>query len=159
VIRMIDLAGYAGSMMALLMFLLTKEMLLRVLGMFGHVAVVILSILVCLLPVLSLHLMLLPVNALRLWEILTGSFARTESSQSANRPSGSDRCSLAQKLSLVGANFNKRLLNVGRLRIKTMKFLNIQIFRSFAGRRPRESILNSQPIAHPRADHPRSLKC
>ena len=68
-IRVIDLAGYVAPMMMLLM---TREMSLRVLGMFGHVAVVIFSIVVCLLPVLSPHLMLLPMSALRLWDILTG---------------------------------------------------------------------------------------
>ena len=68
-IKVIDLVGYAAPMMVLLM---TREMSLRVLGMFSHVAVVIFSIVVCLLPVLAPHLMLLPMSALRLWEILTG---------------------------------------------------------------------------------------
>ncbi|HWL73277.1 MAG TPA: hypothetical protein VNQ74_05350 [Burkholderiaceae bacterium] len=61
-IRVIDLVGYAAPMMVLL---LTREMLSRV-------AVVIFSIVVCLLPVLLPHLIFLPMSLLRLWDILTG---------------------------------------------------------------------------------------
>ena len=68
-IRLIDLVGYAAPMVVLL---LTREMSLRALGMLSRVAVVILSIVMCLLPVLLPHLMLLPMSALRLWDILTG---------------------------------------------------------------------------------------
>ena len=68
-IRVIDLVGYAAPMMVLL---LTREMNLRALAMLSRVAVVILSIVMCLLPVLLPHLMLLPMSALRLWDILTG---------------------------------------------------------------------------------------
>lgn len=68
-IRLIDLVGYAAPMVVLL---LTREMSLRALAMLSRVAVVILSIVMCLLPVLLPHLMLLPMSALRLWDILTG---------------------------------------------------------------------------------------
>jgi hypothetical protein len=68
-IRVIDLVGYAAPMMVLL---LTREMSLRALGMLSHLAVVILSIVMCLLPVLLPHLILLPMCLLRLWDILTG---------------------------------------------------------------------------------------
>ena len=68
-IRLIDLVGYAAPMVVLL---LTREMNLRALAMLSRVAVVILSIVMCLLPVLLQHLMLLPMSALRLWDILTG---------------------------------------------------------------------------------------
>jgi len=68
-IRLIDLVGYAAPMVVLLM---TREMSLRALAMLSRVAVVILSIVMCLLPVLLPHLMLLPMSALRLWNILTG---------------------------------------------------------------------------------------
>ena len=68
-IRMIDLVGYAAPMMVLL---LTREMSLRALGMISHVAVVILSIVMCLLPVLLPHLILLQMSLLRLWDVLTG---------------------------------------------------------------------------------------
>ena len=64
-IRVIDLVGYAAPMMVLM----TREMAL---AMLSRVAVVILSIVMCLLPVLLPHLMLLPMSALRLWDILTG---------------------------------------------------------------------------------------
>jgi hypothetical protein len=68
-IRVIDLVGYAAPMMVLLM---TREMILLALGMLNRVAVVIFSIVVCLLPVLLPHLMLLRMSALWLWDILTG---------------------------------------------------------------------------------------
>ena len=68
-IRLIDLVGYAAPMV---MLLLTREMSLRALAMLNHVAVVILSIVMCLLPVLLPHLILLPMSLLRLWDILTG---------------------------------------------------------------------------------------
>ena len=68
-IRLIDVAGCAAPMV---MLLLTREMSLRALAMLSHVTVVILSIVMCLLPVLLPHLMLLPMSALRLWDILTG---------------------------------------------------------------------------------------
>ena len=54
-IRVIDLVGYAAPMMVLLM---TRETTSST-GMFNRMSVVILSIVTCLLPVLSPHLMLL----------------------------------------------------------------------------------------------------
>jgi hypothetical protein len=68
-IRVIDLVGYAAPMMVLL---LTREMSLRALAMLSRVAVVIISIVMCLLPVLLPHLILLPMSVLRLWNVLTG---------------------------------------------------------------------------------------
>ena len=58
-IRLIDLVGYAAPMVVLL---ITREMSLRALGMLSRVAVVILSIVMCLLPVLLPHLILLPMS-------------------------------------------------------------------------------------------------
>jgi hypothetical protein len=68
-IRVIDLIGYAAPMMVLL---LTREMSLRALGMLSHVVIVVLSIVMCLLPVLLPHLILLQMSLLRLWDMLTG---------------------------------------------------------------------------------------
>jgi hypothetical protein len=68
-IRLIDLFGYAAPMVVLL---ITREMSLRALGMLSRVAVVILSIAMCLLPVLLPHLILLPMTVLRLRDMLTG---------------------------------------------------------------------------------------
>jgi hypothetical protein len=68
-IRVIDLVGYAAPMVVLL---LTREMSLRALGMLSRLGVVIPSIVMCLLPVLLPHLILLPMSLLRLWDILTG---------------------------------------------------------------------------------------
>ena len=83
--RLIDLAGYATPIMVLL---LTREMILRVLDVLSHVAGVILSIAVCFLPILSPHLMLLPISALRLWDTLTGA-PGAESSHNIDRSSNS----------------------------------------------------------------------
>lgn len=68
-IRLIDLVGYAAPMVVLL---LTREMSLRALSMLSRLGVVIPSIVMCLLPVLLPHLILLPMSLLRLWDILTG---------------------------------------------------------------------------------------
>jgi CRP/FNR family transcriptional regulator, cyclic AMP receptor protein len=66
-----DIAGYVASTMVLLTFL-TKDMrLLRVLAIFSNIAFVTYGMLVWLPPVFCLHLLLLPVNALRLREMLT----------------------------------------------------------------------------------------
>jgi hypothetical protein len=65
-----DVAGYVASSIVLLTFL-TKDMrLLRVLAIFSNIAFVTYGLLVWLPPVFCLHLLLLPVNALRLREIL-----------------------------------------------------------------------------------------
>jgi hypothetical protein len=69
-ITMTDLAGYTASTMVLFTFI-TKDMrLLRVLAIFSNVAFITYGMLVWLPPVLCLHLLLLPVNVLRLHELL-----------------------------------------------------------------------------------------
>ena len=83
--RPIDLAGYATPVMV---FPMTREMILRVSEMLGHVVGVIFSIAVCFLPSLSPHLMLLPMGAIRLWNTLTG-FSGVQSSQNINTSSDS----------------------------------------------------------------------
>jgi hypothetical protein len=71
-----DIAGYVAATMVLLTFL-TKDMrLLRVLAIFSNIAFVIYGLLVWLPPVFCLHLLLLPVNALRLREMLTPQSSR-----------------------------------------------------------------------------------
>jgi hypothetical protein len=65
-----DIAGYVASIMVLLAFL-TKDMrLLRVLAILSNIAFVTYGMLVWLPPVFCLHLVLLPVNAFRLREML-----------------------------------------------------------------------------------------
>jgi hypothetical protein len=68
---MTDLAGYIASTMVLLTFM-TKDMrLLRILGIFSNIAFITYGVLAWLPPVLCLHLLLLPVNVLRLHSLLT----------------------------------------------------------------------------------------
>lgn len=67
---MIDFSGYLASTMVLLTFM-TKDMrLLRVLGIFSNIAFITYGILAWLPPVLGLHLLLLPINVIRLHSLL-----------------------------------------------------------------------------------------
>lgn len=71
-----DVAGFVASTMVLLAFL-TKDMrLLRVLAILSNVAFITYGLLVWLPPVFCLHLLLLPVNAVRLHEMLVAENAR-----------------------------------------------------------------------------------
>jgi len=68
-----DAAGYVASTMVLLTFL-TKDMrLLRVLAILSNIAFVTYGILVWLPPVFCLHLLLLPINTVRLRMLTTSS--------------------------------------------------------------------------------------
>lgn len=65
-----DLAGYLASTMVLLTFM-TKDMrLLRVLGILSNIAFISYGTLAWLPPVFCLHLLLLPINVLRLRGLL-----------------------------------------------------------------------------------------
>ena len=76
-----DAAGYLASTMVLLTFM-TKDMrLLRVLAIGSNVAFATYGLMVWLPPVFCLHLLLLPVNAVRLREMLAA-----QSSQLASGP-------------------------------------------------------------------------
>jgi hypothetical protein len=67
---MTDLAGYLASTMVLLTFM-TKDMrLLRVLAIFSNIAFITYGVLAWLPPVFCLHLLLFPVNVLRLRSLL-----------------------------------------------------------------------------------------
>lgn len=67
---MTDLAGYLASTMVLLTFM-TKDMrLLRILAIFSNIAFITYGVLAWLPPVFCLHLLLLPVNVLRLRSLL-----------------------------------------------------------------------------------------
>jgi hypothetical protein len=73
-----DVVGYWASTMVFLTFV-TKDMrLLRVLGLVSNVAFLSYGLLTWLPPVFCLHLILLPINAIRLGELLRaeGSFHR-----------------------------------------------------------------------------------
>ncbi len=71
-----DAAGYLASTMVLLTFM-TKDMrLLRVLAIGSNVAFATYGLMVWLPPVFCLHLLLLPINALRLRELLTAQSSR-----------------------------------------------------------------------------------
>ncbi len=71
-----DAAGYLASTMVLLTFI-TKDMrLLRVLAIGSNVVFATYGLMVWLPPVFCLHLLLLPINALRLRELLTAQSSR-----------------------------------------------------------------------------------
>jgi len=66
-----DLAGYIASTMVLLTFMAKDMRLLRILGILSNIAFITYGVLAGLPPVLCLHLILLPVNVLRLHSLLT----------------------------------------------------------------------------------------
>jgi len=67
---MTDFAGYLASTMVLLTFMAKDVRLLRVLGIFSNIAFITYGVLAWLPPVFCLHLLLLPVNVLRLRSLL-----------------------------------------------------------------------------------------
>jgi hypothetical protein len=67
---MTDLAGYVASTMTLLTFMTKDVRLLRALGIFSNIAFITYGALAWLPPVFCLHLLLLPVNVLRLRSLL-----------------------------------------------------------------------------------------
>jgi hypothetical protein len=88
-----DAAGYVASTMVLLTFL-TKDMrLLRVLAIGSNVAFATYGLLVWLPPVFCLHLLLLPINVLRLRELLITQSSRLPFARP--RPYGRRRSTLA----------------------------------------------------------------
>jgi hypothetical protein len=65
-----DLIGYSASNLVLLTFL-TKDMRrLRTIAIFSNIAFIAYGALAWLPPVLCLHLVLLPLNLLRLWQVM-----------------------------------------------------------------------------------------
>jgi hypothetical protein len=67
-----DLVGYFASLMVLLTFI-TKDMrLLRLLAIASNVAFIAYGMIARIPPVLCLHVLLLPVNAVRLYEMSRG---------------------------------------------------------------------------------------
>lgn len=66
---MTNFAGYVASTLVLATFTTSDMRLLRVIGIFSNVAFITYAVLSGLLPVLVLHLLLLPVNVLRLLQL------------------------------------------------------------------------------------------
>jgi hypothetical protein len=64
-----DLVGFVASALVLLTFAMNDMRLLRLMGLLSNVAFIIYAALNCLLPVLLLHLLLLPINGYRLVEL------------------------------------------------------------------------------------------
>jgi len=65
-----DLIGYSASNLVLLTFV-TKDMRrLRTIAIFSNIAFIAYGALAWLPPVLCLHLVLLPLNLLRLWQVI-----------------------------------------------------------------------------------------
>jgi hypothetical protein len=88
-----DAAGYVASTMVLLTFLVKDMRLLRVLAILSNIAFITYGILVWLPPVFCLHLLLLPINTVRLREMLTTSSSPLPLVQP--RPYGRRRSTLA----------------------------------------------------------------
>jgi len=95
-----DAAGYVASAMVLLTFLAKDMRLLRVLAILSNIAFLTYGLLVWLPPVFCLHLLLLPINTIRLHEILM-----TPSSQ---LPAARPRLSNERPRSTRGSMFGRR---------------------------------------------------
>jgi hypothetical protein len=68
---MSDFTGYVASTLVLLTFMTKDVRLLRVVAILSNLAFISYGVLAWLPPVLGLHLLLLPINILRLREIIT----------------------------------------------------------------------------------------
>ena len=65
-----NLIGYLASAMVLLTFMAKDMRLLRIIGIFSNIAFIAYGVLAWLPPVFCLHLLLLPINVLRLRSVL-----------------------------------------------------------------------------------------
>jgi CRP/FNR family cyclic AMP-dependent transcriptional regulator len=65
-----DLIGYSASNLVLLTFVTKNMRQLRTIAIFSNIAFIAYSALAWLPPVLCLHLVLLPLNLLRLWQVV-----------------------------------------------------------------------------------------
>ena len=72
----LDFAGYVASALVLATFMTNDMKLLRIVGIFSNLAFITYGGLGGLAPVLLLHLLLLPVNTLRLLQLLALSHAK-----------------------------------------------------------------------------------
>src|SRR5215471_7131243 len=88
-----DFTGYAASMLVLLTFMTKDMLLLRVIAILSNLAFISYGALVWLPPVLGLHLLLLPLNILRLREIII--------TQSAHRSGDSESSTIGAILSAL----------------------------------------------------------
>jgi CRP/FNR family transcriptional regulator, cyclic AMP receptor protein len=81
-----EAAGYFASTLVLLTFIMKDMRMLRVVAIFSNVAFIAYGILDWLLPVLILHLVLLPLNVLRLKEIRGKEIVLANSRRALIRP-------------------------------------------------------------------------
>jgi CRP/FNR family transcriptional regulator, cyclic AMP receptor protein len=72
-----ELSGYVASTLVLLTFVAKDMRLLRTVAIFSNLAFITYGTLEWLLPVLFLHMLLLPLNVVRLAEIVRGTQATT----------------------------------------------------------------------------------
>jgi hypothetical protein len=64
-----DIAGFLASALVLMTFAVKDMRVLRLTGLVSNVAFIVYAGLNCLMPVLLLHVLLLPINAYRLMEL------------------------------------------------------------------------------------------
>jgi hypothetical protein len=74
-----ELSGYVASTLVLLTFVAKDMRLLRTVAIFSNLAFITYGTLEWLLPVLFLHMLLLPLNVVRLAEIVRGTHGRPNS--------------------------------------------------------------------------------
>jgi|SRR5215471_1090947 hypothetical protein len=102
-----DFTGYAASMLVLLTFMTKDMLLLRVVAILSNLAFISYGALAWLPPVLGLHLLLLPLNVIRLREFII--------TQSAHRSGDSESSAVGAIISALPRRSERSGPPVGRL--------------------------------------------
>ena len=93
-----ELSGYVASTLVLFTFVAKDMRLLRSVAIFSNVAFITYGTIEWLPPVLFLHMVLLPLNAVRLAEIVRAAHAKGDLIQTDGVPSGQDPACLPPRL-------------------------------------------------------------
>jgi hypothetical protein len=93
-----EISGYVASTLVLLTFVAKDMRLLRAVAIFSNLAFITYGTIEWLPPVLFLHMVLLPLNAVRLAEVLRATQAKGDLIRNNGIPSGKDPACLPPRL-------------------------------------------------------------
>jgi hypothetical protein len=93
-----ELSGYVASTLVLFTFVVKDMRLLRTVAIFSNLAFITYGTIEWLPPVLFLHMVLLPLNAVRLAEVVRATQAKGDLIQTDGVPSGKDPACLPPRL-------------------------------------------------------------
>ena len=93
-----ELSGYVASTLVLFTFVAKDMRLLRTVAIFSNLAFITYGTIEWLPPVLFLHMVLLPLNAVRLAEVVRATQAKGDLIQTDGVPSGKDPACLPPRL-------------------------------------------------------------